>query len=174
MSFETVVRRRAMIRAYTDAPVPEAKILRLLSYATRAPSAGNLQPWEFVIVRNRDIRARLAEASGGQKSVAGAPVVIVTCGDVERGLKQYGPRAAFFSLVDTAFASLLVLLGAVEQGLGACFVGSYDPVKVTEILGLPSHVHPVGLITIGYSAEKPRKPPNPRIPVKTLIHTDHW
>jgi nitroreductase len=77
-------------------------------------------------------------------------------------------------LVDTAFASLLILLGVVEQGLGACFVGAYDPVEVARIFGLPDHVRPVGLITIGYPAERPRRPTNPKIPLSKLVHFDKW
>lgn len=173
-SFAEVVRRRAMIRAYKSEPVPEEKVDRLLRYATRAPSAGNLQPWEFIVVRNPEVRARLAKASGGQVSVATAPVIIVTCANVERGTKQLGKRGSFFSLIDTAFASLLILLGAVEQDLGACFVGTYDPIEVAKILGLPNHVRPVGVITIGVPAEAPKKPPNPKVPLRTLVHNDRW
>jgi nitroreductase len=172
-SFAEVVRRRAMIRAYKSEPVPDEKVDRLLRYATRSPSGGNLQPWEFIVVRNADVRAQLAKAAAGQTSVATAGVIIVTCANVER-TKQFGNRGTFFSLVDTAFASLLILLGAVEQDLGACFVGTYDPFELAKILGLPDHVRPVGLITIGIPAETPKKPPNPQRPLHTLVHRDRW
>ena len=88
--------------------------------------------------------------------------------------EKYGTRGAFYSLVDTAFASLLILLGATERGLGACFVGAYNPEEVTKILQLPNHVRPVGLITLGYPAEKPRKPTNKKIPLENLIHENTW
>ncbi len=172
-SFVGVVKRRAMIRSYKSDPVPEDKIQRLLEYAVRAPSGGNLQPWEFIVVKSPDVRAKLAEATGKQISVVTAPVAIVTCADVERGGKS-GGRGSFFSLIDTAFASLLILLGAVEQGLGACFVGSYDPEAVAKLFALPDHVRPVGLITIGYPAERPQKPKTPKLPLKQLVHTDKW
>src|SRR5690349_18828889 len=103
-SFASVVRRRAMIRSYKSDPVPEEKIQRLLEYAMRAPSGGNLQPWEFIVVKNSEVRAKLADATGKQISVVTAPVVIVTCADVQRGGKS-GGRGSFFSLVDTSFAS---------------------------------------------------------------------
>ena len=125
-SFADVVRQRAMIRAYKSDPVSEEKIQQLLKYAVRAPSGGNLQPWEFVVVKNPEVRAKLAKAAMDQTSVATAPVIIVTCADIQRAGSQAGTRGSFISLVDTAFASLLILLGAVEQGLGACFVASYD------------------------------------------------
>lgn len=174
LRFTTVVKRRAMIRAYTKDPVPEEKIQRLLAYAVRAPSAGNLQPWEFIIVRDPAIKERLTEAALGQTSVAMAPVIIATCANVQRASSRYGQRGVFYSLVDTSFASLLILLGAVDEGLGACFVGAYHPGEVAKILALPDYVRPVGLITLGYPAERPRKPSNPRLPLEDLVHFDKW
>ena len=173
-SFAAVVKHRAMIRAYKSDPVPEEKIQRLLKYAVRAPSAGNLQPWEFIVVKSPETRAKLAKAAFDQTSVASAPAVIVTCADIQRAGSQYGARGAFYSLVDTAFASLLILLGAVEQGLGACFVGSYNPEEVVKIFALPDHVRPVGLITVGYPAEQPRKPGTAKIPLSKLVHMEKW
>ena len=173
-SFAEVVKRRTMIRAYKSDPVPEEKIQRLLEYAVRAPSAGNLQPWEFIIVKDPEVRARLAKAAGGQQSVATAPLIIATCADIQRVGSKYGARASFYSLVDAAFASLLILLGVVEQGLGACFVGAYDPQEVAKIFALPDHIRPVGLITIGYPAEKPRKTRISKIPLSKLVHYEKW
>jgi nitroreductase len=173
-SFAWVVKHRGMVRAYKNDPVPEEKIQRLLRYAVRAPSAGNLQPWEFVVVKNPDVRAQLTKAAMNQNAVATAPVTIVTCADIQRMGSEYGARGSFFSLVDTAFASLLLLLGAVEQDLGACFIGSYNPEEVAKVLRLPPHVRPVGLITIGYPAEQPQKPKTKKIPLRKLVHTDKW
>ena len=173
-SFAAVVKHRAMIRAYKSDLVPEEKIQRLLKYAVRAPSAGNLQPWEFIVVKSPETRAKLAKAAFDQTSVASAPVIIVTCADIQRAGSQYGARGAFYSLVDTAFASLLILLGAVEQGLGACFVGSYNPEEVVKIFALPDHVRPVGLIALGYPAEQPRKPGTAKIPLSKLVHMEKW
>ena len=67
-----------------------------------------------------------------------------------------------------------LLLGAVEQGLGACFVGSYNPEEVVKIFALPDHVRPVGLITVGYPAEQPRKPGTAKIPLSKLVHREKW
>jgi nitroreductase len=174
LSFAAVVKRRAMIRAYKSDPVPEEKIQRLLTYAVHAPSAGNLQPWEFIVVKSPETRAKLAKAAFDQTSVASAPVIIVTCADIQRAGSKYGARGSFYSLVDTAFASLLILLGAVEQGLGACFVGSYNPDEVAKLFALPDHVRPVGLITVGYPAESPRKPETAKLPLSKLVHAEKW
>jgi nitroreductase len=173
-SFAWVVKHRGMVRAYKNNPIPEEKLHRLLQYAVRAPSAGNLQPWEFIVVKNPDVRAQLAKAAMNQTSVATAPVTVVTCADIQRMGSQYGARGAFFSLVDASFASLLILLGAVEQDLGACFIGSYNPEEIAKVLSLPAHVRPVGLITIGYPAEQPQKPKTKKIPLNKLVHVDKW
>ena len=173
-SFASVVKRRRMIRKYEDTQVPEEEIKKLLQYAVRAPSAGNLQPWEFIIVRDPEVRTQLAKASMNQNSVATAPVIIATCADIQRMGEKYGTRGAFYSLVDTSFASLLILLGATELGFGACFVGAYNPEEVAKIFQLPNHVRPVGLITLGYPAEKPRKPRNKKISLDKLIHENTW
>jgi len=173
-SFAALVKRRTMVRQYKSDPVPEEKIQRLLEYAVRAPSAGNLQPWEFIIVRSQEVRNKLAKAALGQTWVATAPVIIATCADIQRAGSRYGARGSFYSLVDTSFASLLMLLGVVEQGLGACFVGAYNPDEVAKIFALPDHVRPVGLITIGYPAEAPRKPGTPKIPLSKLVHYEKW
>lgn len=174
LSFAAVVKRRAMVRAYKSDPVPEGKIQHLLEYAVRAPSAGNLQPWEFIVVKSPETRAKLTKAAFDQTSVASAPVTIVTCADIQRAGSKYGARGSFYSLVDASFASLLILLGAVEQGLGACFVGSYNPEEVVKLLALPDHVRPVGLITLGYPAEPPRKPGTPKLPLSKLVHAEKW
>jgi nitroreductase len=173
-SFADVVRKRAMIRAYTSDPVPEEKIQQLLKYAVRAPSGGNLQPWEFVVVKSPEVRTALAKAAMNHTAVATAPVIIATCADIQRAGSGHGARGSFISLVDTAFASLLILLGAVEQGLGACFVASYNAEEVAKLFALPPHVRPVGLITIGYAAEAPRKVPTKKIPLQQLVHVDRW
>ena len=103
-----------MIRRYESKDIPRKTFLKLLDYASRAPSAGNLQPWEFVVVRDSEIQLGLAKAAGNQTSVVTAPVIVVTCANILRMGEEYGTRGTFYSLVDTAFASLLILLGATE------------------------------------------------------------
>ena len=69
-------------------------------------------------------------------------------------LTSPGKRARFYSVVDGAFASMLILLAAVDEGLGAVFVGAFDDDEVSQVLGLPTHVRPIGLIAIGHCAER--------------------
>ena len=92
MEFEELIRKRGMVRAFRPDPLPEELVQRLLRNAVRAPSAGNLQPWEFIVVRDGETKRRLAEAALGQMFLAEAPVVIATCRNLERNAKRYGDR----------------------------------------------------------------------------------
>lgn len=173
MEFNDLVRRRSMIRSFRPDPVPEELVQKLLRNAIRAPSAGHLQPWEFIVVRDGRIKERLAEAALGQMFIAQAPVVIVTCRNLERNAWRYGDRGRhFYSLIDTAFASLIILLTARNEGLGACFVGAYRDTQVWKILGLPDHVRSVGIIPIGWPAEEPIRAE--RIPLPEVVHWERF
>jgi nitroreductase len=158
MDFETVVKRRRMCREFLDRDVPQEKIDRILDLASRYPSAGHTEPQEFIVVHNRRMKEYLAHAALNQMFVAQAPLVIVVVSDVRRSARRYGERGVrFFSIIDGAFVAMLILLAVVEEGLGACFVGSFYDEEVQEVLSLPQEVRPIGIIPIGYCAEGPRK-----------------
>ncbi len=173
MDFQELVRTRCMVRAFRPDPVPEELIQRLLSSAVRAPSAGNLQAWEFVVVQEPETKRRLAEASVRQMFVAEAPVVIVTCRNLERNAGRYGDRGRhFYSPIDVSFASQMILLAAHNEGLGACFVGAYLDKEVSRILALPDHARPLGVIPIGWPAEAATV--TERIPLEDVVHRERF
>lgn len=135
------VRKRRSIRAYEPTPVPEEKLERILEAARLAPSAENLQPWHFIVVRDKDMRRKLARAP-----LAGflgeAPVVIVGCGN-----RNSSPR---WFAVDVAIAMQSMVLTATGEGLGTCWVGSFREEEVRELLGIPEEYRVVALLAIGY------------------------
>src|SRR5919201_461986 len=154
MEFERVVKRRRMCREYTDEDVTDEQIETILDLAGRFPSAGHTQPQEFIVVRDQSVKEDLGHAALDQMFLAEAPVVVAVVSDTERSRDTYGRRGVeFYSVVDGAFASMLVLLAAVDQGLGAAFVAAFDDDAVSRVLGLPRHVRPIGLIAIGHCAE---------------------
>jgi nitroreductase len=105
--------------------------------------------------------------------VAQAPLVIVVVSDVRRSARRYGERGVrFFSIIDGAFVAMLILLAVVEEGLGACFVGSFYDEEVQEVLSLPQEVRPIGIIPIGYCAEGPRK--FRRRSREQIVHRDRY
>jgi len=173
MNFESVIKRRRMCREYLDRDVPQEKVNRILDLASRYPSAGHTEPQELVVVRDRQVKEDLARAALEQMFVVQAPIVIVVVSDVRRSARRYGERGVhFFSIIDGAFVAMLVLLTVVYEGLGACFVGSFYEEEVREVLGLPPHVRPIGIIPIGYCAEGPRK--LSRRSRQQIIHRDRY
>ena len=174
MDFDEVVRKRKMIRQYdAERQIPDEIVMKLIKNAHRAPSAGYTQVQEFVIVRNATIKKKLRKAAVNQEYVEQAPVLIVVCSDTSRSVNRYGSRGReFYSIIDGAFASMIILLTAVNEEIGACFVDAFDDNKVSEILGLPKNVKPIGVICIGYPAEKPEKVE--RIDINELVHYEEY
>lgn len=171
---DKVIRKRKMIRKYDQTrEVPDKIINKLIDNASRAPSAGHTQVQEFVVIKEPSIKRKLMLASVNQEQVEEAPVLIVVCSNTSRSVGRYGERGKeFYSIIDGAFASMLILLTATNEGLGASFVGAFNDEKVSEILGLPEHVRPIGIIALGYSDEKPAR--LERIQRDRLIHYERW
>ncbi len=174
MDFEDVVRKRKMIREYDlDRQIPNEIISKLIKNAHTAPSAGHTQVQEFIIVKDDLTKKKLRKAAVNQEYVERAPVLIVVCSNTSRSVGRYGNRGReFYSITDGAFASMLILLTVVNEGVGACFVGAFDDTKVSEILGLPKDVKPIGIICVGYPAERPGK--FERINIKALVHYEKY
>ncbi|HEX7033250.1 MAG TPA: nitroreductase family protein [Nitrososphaera sp.] len=175
MELDQVIRRRKMIRKYQKRDVPEQLIDKLIDNASRAPSAGHTQVQEFIIVKDMETKRKLRLASVNQEHVEQAPVLIVVCSNTSRSVGRYGRRGIeFYSVVDGAFASMLILLTATNEGLGAGFVAAFDDDKVSEILGLPEDgsVRPVGIIAIGYPDEEPSG--LGRIARDRIVHWERW
>lgn len=174
MEFDEVIRKRKMVRQYqTDHPVPDNIVDKLLENAHRAPSAGHTQVQEFIIVKDETIKKNLRQVAVNQKHVEEAAILIVVCANTSRSVGRYGQRGReFYSIIDGAFASMLILLTAVNEGIGAGFVGAFEDDKVSQILELPQDVKPIGIIALGYPAEDPEK--IERIQLKHIVHQDKW
>ncbi len=167
------IRERRSVRAFISKPVPKALLTKVLEAAKWAPSAGNCQPWDFIIVKDARVKRKLCEAALDQEFIEQAPVDIVVCANEERSAIRYGDRGRkLYCLLDAAAAVQNLLLAVHALGLGACWVGAYDDRHVIEILSLPSWLKPIAIIPIGYPGEKPR--PTERIPLDALIHEEHY
>jgi nitroreductase len=174
LRLDEVIRKRKMIRKYAQTrEVPDKIINKLIDNASRAPSAGHTQVQEFIVIKDASTKRKLRLASVNQEQVEEPPVLIVVCSNTSRSVGRYGERGKeFYSVIDGAFASMLILLTATNEGLGASFVGAFNDEKVSEILGLPEHVRPIGIIALGYSDEKPAR--LERIQRDRLIHYERW
>lgn len=191
-----------MVRAYADRPVDPAAIERALRNAVRAPSAGFSQGWAFLVLDTReDVDAFWSATTDAAGQAAPdswltgmrtAPVVIVPCSSKAAYLGRYAePDKGWTDLdearwpvpfwhMDTAMASLLILLTAVDEGLGACFFGippEYDA-AVRERFGIPEDFDPVGAITLGHRSDEAGAAGSPsRRPRKDLtevVHRGRW
>jgi len=167
------VEKRRSIRAFKKKEVEEEKLEYILTCANLAPSAGNLQARDFVVVKSKEMRKKVAQAALSQEFVEEAPVVIVMCANINRSAEKYGWRGAkLYCIVDAALAAQNLMLACVDAGLGSCYVGAFDDDEIRKILNLPEHVIPVGIIPLGYPDEEPH--PAPRLPLKKIAHYEKW
>jgi nitroreductase len=153
------IAKRKSIRAYKTTPVPEDKLNKVLEAARLAPSGGNRQEMKFVVVKDQKTRAKLSEATGGQKHVAQAPVVIAGV-STDPGKMMICDVPAY--PVDVAIAIDHMTLAAYDVGLGTCWIGAFNQQMVCKILEIPDSCKVVQLMTLGIPAEegrtKDRKP----------------
>ena len=160
---------RRSIRKYTEEPVSDEVIKTLLEAAMAAPSAGNQQPWHFIVIRDRAILDDIPKLHPYAQMVKEAPVAIVVCGD-QRSVKykDYWPQ-------DCAAAAQNLLLAAHANNLGAVWCGVYPNEErvgpLRELLGIPPGVSPFSLIGMGHPDEE--KPPAERFDASRM-HADRW
>jgi nitroreductase len=146
------IHTRRSIRTYRDQPVPEELIQKLLAAAMQAPSARNQQPWQFVVIDDRAILAKIPKFMPNAAMAGNAPLAILVCGDL--GLEQ----SEGYWVVDCAAAVENMLLAAHALGLGAVWCGVYPRGQRMEglrrLIGLPENVVAHSLVVVGYPAEQ--------------------
>jgi nitroreductase len=203
VEFAEVVRRRRMVRDYDpDRPVPAAVVDRLLAHAIRAPSAGFTQGWAFLVLESaeeRDLFWSVTASDGAPDAwltrMRRAPLLVVPLSSEEAYLDRYAEPdkgwtdrdpagvAARWPVpywdVDAGMAALMMLLTAVDEGLGACFFGvpadRVDPFR--EAFGVPGTHRPVGVVSVGYPGDDDRRSPSlrrGRRGVDEVVHRGRW
>lgn len=169
----TCIEGRTSTRDFSSEPVDDEVIDEALRMANLAPSAGNLQSRDFVVVKDQRTKELLAEAALGQRFVAQAPVVVVFCANLER-VRHYGERGrTLYCLQDVAAAVENMLLYLHSRGLGSVWVGAFDERKVAQALGLPAHARPVAMVPIGFPARR-QASRRSRLPLDQLVHREKW
>ena len=172
MDLKESIRNRYSVRNFSDKVLPKKIIDEIIEYANLAPSAGNLQARDFVIINDNNIKEKLSNAAFNQKFIVEAPINIVVCANLKR-ISSYGNRGKeLYCIQDASAAVEHILLLAVDNGLDACWVGAFDENKVSKILDLPSYVRPIAIIPIGYSNEQ--RTSTPRMDTNVLTHFNHW
>jgi len=169
MNVSEAVKKRRSIRSYQDHGVEEDKLTRVLGAGRLAPSARNMQEWKFIVVREKETRAKLAEAAKGQAFVGEAPVVIVACGTVTDCVMPCGQLTY---PIDVSIAVDHMTLQAVEEGLGTCWIGAFYEEEVKKILAIPPEVRVVVMMTLGYPADLPGH--RPRKDMEDIVVHERW
>lgn len=148
------IHTRRSIRTYLDQPVPEELIQKLLAATMQAPSACNQQPWQFVVIDDRAILAKIPPIMPNAAMVANAPLAILVCGDLHMRVE----KSEGYWVLDCAAAIENMLLAAHALGLGAVWCGVYPREKrmegLRQLVGLPKNVIAHSLVVLGYGAEK--------------------
>ena len=167
------IRGRRSVRKYKEDEISKTDIIELLDAAIQAPSSGNVQDWEFVVVQDEGIKKQLQEASLEQEFISKARAAIVVCSDLERVEARYGERGKnLYSVQNTAAAAQNLMLAAWDRGLGTCWVGAFNEQKVKDILILPTNVRPLAIITLGYPEAVAEK--RTRTELNKVIHWERW
>lgn len=199
MDFQAVVRRRRMIRSFSDAAIPPELLEQILANALRAPSAGFSQGWAFVVLVGQEETALFWDtiSDAGWRAeptwpgLMRAPVVVIPLTDepaylaryseadkAPHGLQEAAAWPVPYWLVDTSFATMLVLLSAVDAGLGALFFGlNHADDALMAALGVPDSYRPLGAVALGWADGQDR--PSPSLarghrPTEAVVHRGRW
>ncbi|HNX18381.1 MAG TPA: nitroreductase family protein [Methanoregula sp.] len=163
---------RSSVREYEDRPLLDEEIEYILSCAGTAPSAGNLESWDVVVVTDEEVRDALADAAFGQEHVGQAPALFVVCANYVRSMSQYGERGILYALEDATIACTYMMLAAHARGLCSCWTGAFEDDEVREVLGLPPHIRPVAILAAGHG-HAPVKLAG-RMDIGEHVHRDVW
>lgn len=182
MQVKDAIQQRRSIRSYTDEAISEADLQEILRLTSLAPSAWNLQPWRFAVIRDQAIKEQIQAASFGQKQVGQSAVLIAVYSDMQDTMQQVEETAhpalgetgqqkirqtvesvfgsqtleaqEMWALAQTNIAYGFLMLAAESLGYSSCPMLGFNPQEVRQILDLPEHVQFAGLLTIGRAAEE--------------------
>ncbi len=168
MAMLETIRKRYSCRAYQDRLIEQEKLDQIFVAARLAPSAKNIQDWRFVLVTNKETKAKIAEAASNQMFLKDAGVIIIACSNSDYVMRCGQPIGP----IDVAIALEHICLQATELGLATCWVGSFYPEKVRSILGIPNDITIIELMAVGWPADKARRPI--REPVGKIVCYEKW
>lgn len=183
MDFLEVVKNRRSVRAYQpEKPVPPEVVKEILACGHCAPTGGNIQPWEFIVVTDPALRQKVVETTyrgntfelaNHQNWIADAPVLIVVLGDRSKIAARYGQKQAEAAIyMDCSACIENMLLAAVHFGLGACYLTGYFEKLLANVLKVPASHEVVGFLTLGYT--KGEVTQKPKEPLETKIHYETY
>jgi len=158
--FECIKQRRS-VRSYTSRKISEKALNKILEAGRWAPSAGNGQPWQFIVIRDKGILRKIAEHARYGSFTAEAQLAIAVVTD----------PSTSWHIVDGSSAVQNMALAAWEIGIGTCWLGSMEREEVKKILGVPDKLHLLTVLPFGYPAEVE---PSTRKELASMLHQDRW
>lgn len=171
MEVSKAIRERRSVRSYKGDPVSDEDLTEILNAGRWAPSSGNTQPLEVLVVRDGEIKNKLVKAARGQSFIAEAPVVLVICANIPRNARRYGERGRkLYVIQDTAAATQNIILMAYSLGYATCWIGSFKDEEVEKAIEAPEHIRPLAILPLGKPSESPKAPP--RRNLEDMIHED--
>lgn len=167
--YELFTRRRS-VRDFSDRDIDNEILDRILETGRRAPSAANCQPWHFIVLRKKD----RSDFDGLlRKTFSSAPVMLVGCAEREKAWvrKADGMNYAW---VDVSIALTEMISAATAEGIGTCWIATFDPEKVKMVLGIPPRIDVMAVVAMGYPREPLVREEKRRKDLKEIIHYGGW
>ena len=173
MDMYDVMRTRRSVRAYRPDPIPNEVLARVLDAARIAPSGSNRQPTRLIVVQEWETKQKLVPLCHNQAFIATAPYIVVACGrDIKYNRGEWMGRYAM--IVDVAIAVDHLTLAARAEGLGTCWIGSFNNAGLKEFFGLPKEVDVVALTPLGYPEGDAFGEPEGRVPLEEFVRWENW
>lgn len=170
--FISFLKSRASVRIYDSDPLSDEEIGYIISCASTAPSAGNLESWDVIVVTDTEIKDALAQAALDQEHLEQAGAVFAVCANYVRSMSRYGERGILYGLEDATIACTYMMLAAHAQNLHSCWTGAFNDEEVREILDLPQHIRPVALLAVGRG--HPPQERTGRMQPGEHVHRENW
>lgn len=171
MNVSEAIKTRRSIRSFSDKPVPEELLVQLMEAGAMAPSASNLQAWQFFLLTEPELVRKVDVFSPGLSGKP--PVIIAICSDMDYAAKHGSPNSeAYGCMMDAAMAAENIMLQAAEFGLGTCAIRSYNEAAVRKLLKLPKHFRMELLISVGYPAGEAR--PRRFRKMEDILYRNTW
>jgi nitroreductase len=158
-TIETILKRRS-IRKYKPDEIPQADLDKILESGRQAPSAANRQPWHFIVVRDKELKRKVAAACSEQHWMADADVILAGIGNP--GASR-GSTGRLWYEVDVAIAMQNMILTATSLGYGTCWIGAFDEGQVKALLKVPEEMRVVALTPIGAPDASPEARPRKNV-----------
>ena len=163
---------RSSVRTFGDESLTDEETDFILECASTAPSAGNLEAWDVVVITEEDTRTALAEAAYDQEHIEKASTVFVVCANYVRSMSRYGERGILYAVQDATIACTYMMLAAHAKKIHTCWTGAFDEDAVREILVLPPHIRPIALLAAGKG--QPPQTMTERMAVGEHVHREMW